>query len=188
MEKRVKVSDACLSMFKCLKHTSSSIRNYEFSKRSSCLCLFVFFQTIASFVFHLLTTGALHMRTLCHQFCLFDCPQSYVNSECRQKFSESVTIRKYRITVNVDNRTQKAFKTAFLLEGRHQAFVPKYDLCKISDFLSEIFLFWLKKTFHNSPKWETESLFLVLKQLFLVSYFSRLWNFSKMANRANLIN
>lgn len=45
-----------------------------------------------------------------------------------------------------------SFKTAFLSVGRHQAFVPNYDLCKISNFLSKIFLFWLKKTLYNFPK------------------------------------
>lgn len=73
------------------------------------------------------------------------------------------------------------FKTAFLPAGRHQAFVPNYDLCKISNFLNKIFLFLLKQTLHNFPKvGNTQSpSFYSPNQL---SYFSRSWNFSKMAN------
>lgn len=102
---------------------------------------------------------------------------------------ESVTIRKRRKTVHVNDRTQKSLKTAFLPIGRHPAFVSNYYLSKISNFLNKIFLFFLKKKlFIISLERETLRVPLSIPQTNLVIFpdheISQRWQ----TLRTNLIN
>lgn len=181
MEKRVKINDACLSVLKFLKHTSFSIRNSEFWK-----CYYFSSKPLPIFSS---TSSPQGLCTWGHcaispvyltVLCAMSIPRAGRSSQI-----ESVTIRKCRKTVHVNDRTQKSFKTAFLPIGRHPAFVSNYDLSKISNFLNKIFLFFLKKkALHNFPRvGNTQSpSFYSPNQL---HYFSRSWNFSKMANTQN---
>lgn len=145
MEKMVKNNNACLSMLKFLKHTSSSIRNSEFSKSLSCLCLFFSSKPLPVF------SSTSSPQGLCTWGCYTISPVYLTVLSAmpilragRSSQIESVTIKKCRKTVHANDRTQKSFKTAFLPVGRHPAFPSNNDPSKISYFFNKIFLFFLK--------------------------------------------
>lgn len=74
MEKWVKINNALSVHAQVFKAHFHLYQKFWILKMLILPLPIFFFQTIASFLFHLLTTVAPHVRTLCHQSSLFDCP------------------------------------------------------------------------------------------------------------------